>query len=1090
MRTTKIVSTVSSALLMTFLGAVLIFSQATDGNIIGSVLDPTGAVVAGTNIELESLATGIKLETTSNSQGQYRFSNIPVGQYKLTARSTGFKTLTLQNVKVELNRTTALNLTLEVGEFSTAVEVSAATEVIDTTTAQITANYDSRTAEYMPTIESSANGLFGVLNLALLGSGVASNGGVGQGTGPSIGGQRPMNNNFTIEGVDNNDKAITGPLVYVPNESVAQFSLLQNQFSPEFGHSSGGQFNTVIRSGTNEIHGSLYEYFQNRKLNALDQSFFRQGIYDKPRYDQNRVGGSIGGPIIKNKLFYFGNFEYAPNGQITTPSSPVYSPTAQGYNMLSAIPGLSQTNLDQLKKYMAPAPSASATSTVAGVDIPIGILPIAGPNYTNQYSWLVSMDYNISDKDKLRGRYINNKINQLFTDASLPAFWVATPFRYHLFTASEYHTFSPAVSNEFRVGYNRLSKNYPIPEGFQYPGLDAFPNIEIDDLSVSIGPEGSTPQSQIQNTYQLIDNLSWTKGKHTFKFGGEYRKVISPQHFIQRERGDYDYSVLDLFLRDQVPDAIAERNVGSSQYYGDLYSIYWFANDTFRIRPNLSLNLGLRYEYTSNPYTFRAQALNSIADVPGVLTFHEPTTQKKNFGPRVGIAYSPGSSGNTSIRAGFGINYDVIFDNVGSTSYPPQFSPTIDTGPAYDNEFNRVPFLAQGGIPQSAKQTGQLTAEQARDATSSYIQDQVLPYSIQWNFGVQHVFKNDYTFDARYLGTRGVHLLVQNRLNSIAPVTESLHLPTYLQAPSQVELDSLTVTQDDMFALQNNKWAQYGFNSQITSWPPIGNSTYHGMALQLTRRFSRGLSLIGAYTWSHNIDDSTATHFSTILTPRRQQDFQNLAPDKASSALDRRQRFTVSSIWEVPWFSKDSNWFKKNILGNVAFVGSYTAESPEYATVQSGIDSNLNGDSAGDRTIINPSGDPNKGSDITELKNSAGAVVGYLATDPSARYITAGYGAYANGGRNTLRMMGINNFDMSIVKRFSISETKKFELRGEFFNAVNHPQFTPGYIGTVRLTSATNTRSFLIPSSPIFNKLSEQYSSNPRSIQIVLKFTF
>jgi hypothetical protein len=1090
MRTTKIVANMALVLSMTLLASLPAFSQATDGNIIGSVLDPSGAVVAGTHIELENLATGVKLETTSNAQGQYRFSNILVGQYKLTARSTGFKTLTLQNVKVELNRTTALNLTLEVGEFSTAVEVSAATEVIDTTTAQITANYDSKAAEYMPTIESSGNGLYGVLNLSLLGSGVASNGGIGQGTGPSIGGQRPMNNNFTIEGVDNNDKAITGPLVYVPNESVAQFSLLQNQFSPEFGHSSGGQFNTVIKSGTNEIHGSAYEYFQNRKLNALDQAFFRQGIYDKPRYDQNRVGGSIGGPIIKNKLFYFGNFEYAPNGQASTPGSPVYSPTAEGYNMLSAVPGLSQTNLDVLKKYMAPAPSASATSNVAGVDIPIGILPIAGANYTNQYSWLVSMDYNMSDKDQLRGRYINNKIDSLDTFASLPVFWAATPFRYHLFTASEYHTFSPAVSNEFRVGYNRLSKDYPVPEGLQYPGLDAFPNIDLDDLSVSIGPDSSTPQSQIQNTYQLIDNLSWTKGKHTFKFGGEYRKVISPQHFIQRERGDYEYSVLDLFLRDQVPDGIAERNVGSAQYYGDQYAIYWFANDTFRIRPNLSLNLGLRYEYTSNPYTYRAQALNSIADVPGVLTFHEPTTQKKNFGPRVGIAYSPGSSGNTSIRAGFGINYDVIFDNVGSTSYPPQFSPTIDTGPAYDNEFNRVPFLGQGGIPQNAKPTGELTAEQARDATSNYIQDQVLPYSIQWNFGVQHVFKNDYTFDARYLGTRGVHLLVQNRLNMIAPVTESLHLPTYLQAPSQAELDSLTVTQDDLFALQNNKWAQYGFNSPITSWPPIGNSTYHGMALQLTRRFSRGLSLIGAYTWSHNIDDSTATHFSTVLTPRRQQDFQNLKPDKASSALDRRQRFTASGIWELPWFSKDSNWFKKNILGNVAFVGSYTAESPEYATVQSGIDSNLNGDTAGDRPIINPSGDPNKGSDITDLKNSAGAVVGYLATDPSARYITAGYGAYANGGRNTLRMIGINNFDMSIVKRFSISETKKFELRGEFFNAVNHPQFTPGYIGTVRLTGDTNTRAFLLPSSPIFNKLSEQYSSNPRSIQIVLKFTF
>jgi hypothetical protein len=1091
MRATKIVASLSLVLLMTLLSAGLAFSQATDGNITGTVLDPTGAFIVGANIELQNVATGVKLETTSNADGLYRFNNIPVGIYKLTSKSTGFKTLVFQKVIVELNKTTTVKLNLELGEVTTEVEVLGATEMIDTTTAQITATYDSKAAEYMPTIESSQAGLYGVLNLSLLGAGVASNGGVGQGTGPSIGGQRPMNNNFSIEGVDNNLKTITGPLVYVPNDSVAQFSLLQNQFSSEFGHSSGGQFNTIIKGGTNELHGSAYEYFQNRNLNALDQAFFRQGIYDKPRYDQNRVGGAVGGPIVKNKLFYFGNFEYAPNGQASTAASPILSPTAEGYSLLSGMLGVSKTNLDVLKKYMAPSPSASSSTKVNGVTIPIGILPVVGPNFTNQYSWLVSVDYNVSEKDSIRGRYINNKVTQLDTDANLPAFWVDAPQKFHLFTASEYHTFSSTVTNEFRIGYNRFDQRVPVPEGLAYPGLDAFPNITIDnDLAANIGPDDSAPQSTIQNTYQLVENLSWTKGKHTFKFGGEYRKIISPQHFIQRERGDYFYSNLELFLLDQVPDELAQRNVGSTQYYGDQYAIYWFANDTYRIRPNFSLNLGLRYEYTSNPYTYRLQALNSVSDVPGVITFHEPTTQKKNFAPRIGIAYSPGSSGNTSIRAGFGINYDVIFDNVGSTSYPPQLSSTVDADPLSAGPFNRVPFLAQGGIPSNAKGSGSLTAAEARDATSSYIQDQVLPYSIQWNFGIQHVFKKDYTFEARYLGTRGVHLLVQNQINRVARISESRHLPTYLQAPSQAALDALPLTLANLTALSNNKWAQYGFNSTITSWPPIGNSTYHGMALQLTRRFSRGLSMIGAYTWSHNIDDSTATHFSTVLTPRREQDFQNLAPDKASSALDRRHRLTASGIWEIPWFSKDSSWFKKNLLGNFSFVASYTAESPEYATVQSGVDSNLNGDTAGDRTIINPGGDLNKGSAVTALKNTAGATVGYLANDPSARYITAGAGAYANGGRNTLRLIGINNFDMSIIKKFSISETKRFELRGEFFNAVNHPQFTPGYIGTVRLTQDTNTRAFLVPGSDQFNKLTEHFGSNPRSIQLVVRFIF
>ena len=171
------------------------------------------------------------------------------------------------------------------------------------------------------------------------------------------------------------------------------------------------------------------------------------------------------------------------------------------------------------------------------------------------------------------------------------------------------------------MGYNRFFQDYPIPQGLQYPGLSAFPNIVLEELAVNIGPDSNAPQSTIQNTYQVIDNLNWVKGKHTFKFGGEYRKFISPQHFIQRERGDYDYNTLDLFLRDQVPDVLAERNVGSTQYYGDQYAIYWYVNDTFKIRPNFTVNLGLRYEYTSNPYTYSLQALNSVSDVPGVITF-------------------------------------------------------------------------------------------------------------------------------------------------------------------------------------------------------------------------------------------------------------------------------------------------------------------------------------------------------------------------------------------------------------------------------------------------------------------------------------
>jgi hypothetical protein len=248
--------------------------------------------------------------------------------------------------------------------------------------------------------------------------------------------------------------------------------------------------------------------------------------------------------------------------------------------------------------------------------------------------------------------------------------------------------------------------------------------------------------------------------------------------------------------------------------------------------------------------------------------------------------------------------------------------------------------------------------------------------------------------------------------------------------------------------------------------------------------------MIGAYTWSHNIDDSTATHFSTYLTPRRPQDFQNLRPDRSSSALDRRQRLTLSGLWEIPLFSQSNSWIARNLIGNWRYVGTYTYETPEYVEAQSGLDSNLNGDTAGDRTIINPAGDAHKGSDVTALTNSNGDTVAYLADDPTARYIRAGLGAYANGGRNTIPTRPINNFDMSLAKRFNLSESKSIEFRADASNVFNHPQYVTGLIGSVRLTSQTTTRSFLLPNNPAFQDWSGNFSSNSRTMQLVLKFVF
>lgn len=1063
----------------------LLHAQSSSGEVVGTVIDATGASVPNATVEAVNTATGVKTTTTTNANGEYRILNLLIGRYDVTASAGGFTAFSLKGVQVEASRAATANLTLQVGQVSTTVDVQEAQATIDTTTAQIQTTFETRNAVELP---QASNGSLGVINLSLLGAGVTSSGGVGYGTGPSVGGQRPTNNSFNVEGVDNNNRSVTGPVNYIPNEAVGEFTLLQNQFSPEFGHSSGAVFNTVIRSGTNQVHGRLYEYLQNRNLNAIDQANARQGLLSNPRYDYNRLGGQIGGPVIKNKLFYFGNFEYNPIGQASPPAQVIYAPTAAGYSALAGLPGVSKTNLGVLQQYLPAAATATndVSVQVGGFNVPTGPISVSAPNFQNNYAAVAGGDWTISDRDQFRIRYVYNKQDLVDTAASLPVFFGNVPVRSHLASINEFHNFTPGLVNEFRFAYTRYFQDIPVGS-FNFPGLDVFPNIQISSLNVQLGPNPNGPQSTIQNLYQLVDNVSWQLGSHQIKVGYDGRRLISPQVFVQRQRGDYNYTELSTFLLDQSPEELAERTLGAAPYSGDLFSHYAFVNDNWRIRPNFSLNLGIRYEYIQVPAGNRLQALNQIASVPGVIDFREPTAQTNNWAPRVGIAYSPGNSGNTSIRAGFGMAYDQLYQNLGILSLPPQFNTTVDIPPG------QAGFLAGGGIrPQYAG--GTLSAEDARANTAAYVPDQKRPYSINWNFGIQHVFAQNYTAEIRYLGSRGVFLPVQAQLNRAARVTPDVNIPTYIQAPSASQLAALPYTLGNINARPSNTLAQYGFDQNITTFLPIGNSVYHGLALQLTKRFSQNVSFVAAYTWSHNIDDSTASVFSTYLTPRRPQDFFNLRAERSSSALDRRHRFTYTVNYDILPF-RDRGYLMKNIVGNWNLSGTYTFESPEYATVQSGVDANLNGDSAGDRAIVNPNGDANIGSGVYAVDRTGAQVpfnnpgiVAYVALNPNARYIQAREGAYANAGRNTIPLRRINNVDLALYKRLNLTERTRFEFGAQAYNLANHPQYTPGSINTVNLVSRTTSRNFLIPGNPAFNQSQDFFSSNPRSLQLVARF--
>lgn len=1111
----------------------LVCGQAISGNLVGTIVDPSSALVVNANVEAANVDTGVTMSTKTNAIGGYRFENLPAGSYKITVKASSFKAMT-QQTEVVLNQTGTLNFTLTPGSESETVEVSGAAPTIDTTSAQISSSYNDRYSQDLGITSAGGTGA-GVLNLSLLSPGVSQTSSLGIGMGPSVGGQRPYNNNFTVEGVDNNNKAVTGALISIPNDAVDNFTLLANQFNSDFGHSSGGQFNTTIKSGTNGFHGSVYEYFRNRNLNAVDNVYKLQGLTSNPRFDSNRYGGTFGGPIIKNKLFFFTDFERQPIGLTGTGGAQVLTPTADGLTAIAADPNLSATNFGVFRQFVPVAQTASACLPYAGApavgscaanSVPIGTVSISAPAFENFENFVQSVDYNISEADQVRGRFVFNKLDQIDTSSQLSAFYASVPVRFYLFTLGEYHSFTPSVLNEFRVGFNRFNSTTPAGN-HTYPGLDAFPNITLFDLGggLSIGPDSSAPQFTIQNLYQIVDNISWTKGAHTFKFGVEGREYISPQQFTQRSRGDYQYNSTQLFLEDALPDKFGERSTGSVTYYGNQQALYWYANDTWKFKPHLTFNLGLRYEYTSIPLSEGTQALNSLSDtpsliVPGVnqpLVFHKPQAPKNNWAPRVGFAYSPGNSGNTSIRGGFGIAYDVLYDNIGILAVPPQVGATNDV-----SSTTPTPFLGSGGLPGGGTGIQVLSEADARAQTSNWIPPKTRwPYSINWSLGIQHSFAKDYTLDIRYVGTRGIHLDVQDRIDRRSLVSSSAFLPTFLQQPTQAQLDGMTTTLASLQAPGSliPAFGNAGFHSTITADLPLGSSIYHGLQTQLTRRFGKGLMFQAAYTWSRTIDNSTADFFSTSLTPRRPQDFQNFGAERSVSPLSRTHRLTVAAVYDLPYF-QHNNWLVKNIVGNWGFSPVYTYESPQWATVQSGLDSNLNGDSAGDRAILNPTGVGTTGSDVTSLCNSSlptghlcngdpdpnfdpsPFIVGYLANNPAARYIVAGAGAQATSSRNTLATRPTNDLSLSTYKNISITERFKFRFGAQFANVLNHPQYIPGSnpgqgLGVNDVTSFATTANnnpaylnFLVPGSSIFNNPKAVFASNARSIALVAKFTF
>jgi len=1130
---------------LTLLGSFA-FAQRATGTLRGQVLDPQGAAVSSAKVTITNEDTGVTQSLQTTSAGTWNLPSVIPGTYSVAVEATGFKSLVKKNVVVLADQENVADTQLQLGVTSETVEVSGGAVEVQTTSSTLNDNYDSHDVLNLPSAGGVLNG--SPLNLAVLSPNVVATPGGTTGIGGSVGGMRPRDNNFTVDGIDDNNLGVTGNTSTVIPDAVSEFAVQTNQFSAEYGHSAGGQYNLVTKTGTNAWHGSGEEYFQNRNLNSVDnltkQAIQAGTLPGIPAYDNNRLGGTIGGPLVKNKWFLFGAYEYTDLHGQGAPT-PLLAPTASGLSLLQSL-AVDQSVKDILANYPVAPANDAGFQTVNGQNIPIGNLVIISPQLQHEHDAQVNTDYTRGNHQYAARFLFNHSQFILPTNSTQQQFNQIQTNDSRKISLSDTWSINNNWVSDFRLGYSFFHQNNA------NPCSACPPDITIVNLGqVTVGPGDN--QFNKQNTYQVRDTLSWAHGKHTFKFGGEYLHFIYPQFFLSRSNGDYWYSSLQPLINDQVADVGGRvlRGAGTGSFLGTQSAVYGFIQDDYKVTPRLTLNLGLRYEYWTNPLGSSTQSLNAISNVPGVIDFHNPKTDKNNFGPRIGFAYDPTGSGKTAIRGGFGISYDVKFQNFVSITLPPQLFSELNPGnactlsplPSWCTTGNG--FLAGGGLPQTFIPPA--TQADARALTASYIDDTVMPKTLTWSLGVQRELYRNATLEVRYLGTRGLELPIQYRRNFTSYFDAGgTPLPTYLRAsdiPATFTASTPTDAQYNSFScftnpyanctldpnFSNNQYLKYGFFSNVTSDPPKGSSIYHGGSVAFTQRFQHGLSVNANYTYSHAIDNGTNEFFTSLLNPRRAQDTNQLGQDRSNSDLDVRHKFALSWTYELPK-AKVENKFLGALLNGYQVGSVFLAQSGQPVTLQSGIDANGNGDTAGDRVVLNPFGSGNTGSDVfpvcaaTAGTTSGAAVgttylgtavianpnatngcaanplqsitfdpaIGYTPVNPNARYVVAGPAALATVGRNSIRTPGFGVLNLSIFKNTHFTETAYLQLRAEFFNVLNHPNYTlsnGNVFSTAGITTATTTPGYVLPFDSNFLN-SHLFSGGQRTVTLGVKMIF
>ncbi|HET8892084.1 MAG TPA: carboxypeptidase regulatory-like domain-containing protein [Candidatus Angelobacter sp.] len=956
-------------------------AQVVKGSISGTVADSQGAVVSGATVRATSNATGTTLTTTSDSSGSFHFNLIPVGDYNVEVTAPGFKTSVQKNIAVAAGRDSSLgSIALTVGEVSTSVEVSAETPLIETTQSQVTNTFAGTQLTTFAGVTENQ----GLDTLALFVPGVSSardNGfsNTNGGTGFSVNGLRGRNNDQQIDGQNNNDNSVGGPGLFVADtEFVQQYVLITNQFGPEYGRNAGSVVNIITKSGSNAWHGSVYQHENNTWLNSMTNFQKRFGtdaagnpLKSIPRANDEFGGFTIGGPWVKNKLFFFGGFNQQLISQNSLYTSPGNVPTPAGIATLAAcFPGSQSVQaLKSFGPYAISSGSPTAINTFlnnnpACPGVELGGVERTLPTHTHNFNWVGRVDLQLG-KDTIMGRYLFNRGNNFnldFGDAAA-GYPVSVPALSQAVLLGDTHNFSQRIVNELRVGFNRLNLTFATNTIGTVPsdvGVDqAVTRATFTDTSLApFGLNGVFPEGRTVNTWQAQDNFNWVLGKHTFKSGVNYTYQRSPNTFLPNLNGAFRFANWEAFAAN-TPNRVRIASGSPSLDFRE-HDTFLYAGDDWKVRQNLTINLGLTWTYYGQPANLFNQITTQRESNPATAfwrqdipladrVFPSLDSVKTSFGPSLGFAYTPQwggfltGHGKTVLRGGYRLLYDPPFYNIylniansapvvflnsftGTQITPSMILPAHPFGPDVRAELS--PQLQKLAFDPRSLGAGEVTI------APNFGPDKVN----SWNLDIEREITKNSVVELRYVGNHAYDLFQTvngNPIvtgNSTAPAgLTGCTTPGLLLGPGQSANPALGRADCSKgLVLERNNG---------------GYSNYHGLQAEFrANNLFQQLGIRAAYTYSRTLDNVSEI-FSTLVGGNSlafaQNPWNTGRGEYSYSGLDFPHQFSIAATEQVPFF-KGQHGIMGHVLGGWAVSANYVlASGQRYTPLQGGAEAAL-----------------------------------------------------------------------------------------------------------------------------------------------------